>query len=219
MDKPPYSKPLSRKPLSTNVLIYFGPSMKPTLQTYDIIQFSPSEAANIRIGDIVALHFSDNPEKKIIHRVISIRKDRVRTQGDNCAMPDPWIDRDQILGRVTRISRNGIEYPVNRGPHQFMSVIYFRTRNWAFSEASLILKYPYERIASSHILSKYTTKFFLHSVRQIRPNFPRELHIQVGHVVIAHYREGMPGWKIRPPFRILIDESKMPNFMSDSGES
>lgn len=46
-------------------------------------------------------------ERYIVHRVWKLEAGRVRTFGDNCWKPDPWIPESQVLGLVVKYSRSG----------------------------------------------------------------------------------------------------------------
>lgn len=62
----------------------------------------------LRIGDVVLL--TTGAERYVVHRVWKIKGNNIRTLGDNCVNPDPWITLDQVLGQVVCYSRNGVKH-------------------------------------------------------------------------------------------------------------
>ena len=55
-------------------------------------------------GDVVLFRLG---ERYIVHRVWKLEDGRVRTFGDNCWNPDPWIPENQVLGLVVKYARDG----------------------------------------------------------------------------------------------------------------
>ena len=79
---------------------YIGPSMKPILKPGDRLQIIPYHGQKIRGGDVVVF-IPPGGEVKIIHRVIYVGSQGIKTRGDNCNQADPWaLSSDHILGRV-----------------------------------------------------------------------------------------------------------------------
>ena len=58
----------------------------------------------LKIGDVVLL--TTGADRYVVHRVWKISGEKVRTLGDNCVNPDPWITRDRVLGQAILYSRN-----------------------------------------------------------------------------------------------------------------
>lgn len=51
----------------------------------------------LRVGDVVL--FAAGADRYVVHRVWKINAAAIRTWGDNCANPDPWIPKDHVLGQ------------------------------------------------------------------------------------------------------------------------
>lgn len=58
----------------------------------------------LRIGDVVLI--TTGAERYVVHRIWKIRGEDIRTLGDNCVNPDPWIQMDHVLGQAVYYSRN-----------------------------------------------------------------------------------------------------------------
>jgi signal peptidase len=83
-----------------------GISMYPFLKKGDIIIIHPIPLAEIKRGDIVVFQSSG---KIVAHRLIIKKKDQsgYLTRGDTCPSIDPPVTRDNYLGKVMEVTRNG----------------------------------------------------------------------------------------------------------------
>jgi signal peptidase I len=89
-----------RYSLQLQSITYTGGSMRPIFRDGDGLTVQPYGCRKRRVGDIVV--FKD-PEsnQKIIHRIASISRKGIRTQGDHSAVVDPWIlEPGEIIGKV-----------------------------------------------------------------------------------------------------------------------
>ena len=81
-----------------------GDSMRPLIRRgKDPVTIIPLQQP-LKKGDVVLFRLG---ERYIVHRVWQLKDGRVRTFGDNCWNPDPWIPENQVLGQVVRFSRAG----------------------------------------------------------------------------------------------------------------
>lgn len=63
-------------------------------------------------GDVVLFRrFGDGV--MVVHRVFRVMEDRVQTWGDNCPKPDHPVVREDVLGLVVSVSRNGKTIPLD----------------------------------------------------------------------------------------------------------
>ena len=83
-----------------------GFSMAPIINDGDIITVSPCLPAGFRSGDIAAFthHVTD---RLVVHRIIGIRGESFIVKGDNNEDIDGHVPGSCVLGRVTRIERDG----------------------------------------------------------------------------------------------------------------
>lgn len=63
-------------------------------------------------GDVVLFRLGG---KYIVHRVWKLKDGMVRTFGDNCWNPDPWIPLEQVLGLVVKYRRGGRMHRLDTG--------------------------------------------------------------------------------------------------------
>ncbi len=84
-----------------------GESMRPLIRHGDLVTLSPMPPDVPTIGDVVAFR-RPATGGLLIHRIVSIGRGVVRVQGDNSREPDGDVPLGALLGRVTRVEREGI---------------------------------------------------------------------------------------------------------------
>lgn len=94
-----------------------GFSMSPFIRDGDILTVSPIPPNALTVGDVAAV-VHPGTRKLVIHRVTGPAGDSVIVHGDNAASPDEPIPRADILGRVTRVERNGRDVKLGLGPER-----------------------------------------------------------------------------------------------------
>ncbi|MEN6559329.1 MAG: S24/S26 family peptidase [Acidobacteriota bacterium] len=91
-----------------------GSSMHPAVKDGDVVTLRPVGAAGPRLGDIVAFVLPGT-EAVRLHRVVGIADGRYLLKGDNGLVDDGEVGRQDILGAVVRIERNGRALRVGPG--------------------------------------------------------------------------------------------------------
>jgi signal peptidase I len=95
-----------------------GFSMSPFIKDGDVVTVSPLFGAMPQIGDVVAFNPSET-KKLVIHRVVRKKGDSCTLRGDNALEPDGVVPLANILGRVTRVDRNGKRIILGLGPERW----------------------------------------------------------------------------------------------------
>ena len=81
-------------------------SMAPLIMPGDLV-LSQAFTKNITVGDVIVF-IPGSGDKMVVHRVLSVAEDGIRTKGDN-ANPDPWrLTQDNIKGKTISINQNPI---------------------------------------------------------------------------------------------------------------
>jgi hypothetical protein len=105
-----------------------GWSMAPFIRDGDVITVSPLQAARPVTGDVVAFV---RPEggNLVVHRVVARRGAAWWIQGDSVPEYESGlIPRESLLGRVTRIERNGRYVRLGLGPERYVIAWLSRAR-------------------------------------------------------------------------------------------
>jgi hypothetical protein len=81
-----------------------GTSMLPAISPGDVVDVEACPIDQFRTGDIVVLMSSNG---LVAHRLVSSGHQAAVTRGDALWRSDPPISMARLLGRVTRVARNG----------------------------------------------------------------------------------------------------------------
>ena len=129
------------------MLTVSGVSMKPTLYQDDIVTIIPDD--DCKIGDIAVFIYEN---QILIHRILRIKNDEYYCKGDN-ALRTEKVQTDDIIGKVTVVSRNDTEIPLTACTKSFyilsaaVDKIFFKKRfNPATTRATYTYSIYYKKI-------------------------------------------------------------------------
>jgi len=103
-----------------------GFSMSPFIKDGDVLTIAPVQGSAPGFGDVVVFTHP-NTGKLIIHRIIGKKAGSYLTKGDNALEGDGLISKAAILGRVTKMERNGRYISLGLGPDRFIIAFVIRT--------------------------------------------------------------------------------------------
>ena len=103
-----------------------GLSMTPAICNNDVITISPLEEIPPFVGEVVAFRHP-RTDRLLIHRVVRKKQGTFFIRGDRLRQTDSYIPRENILGVVTAVERQGrVLFWPNRFRHPFWARLYFR---------------------------------------------------------------------------------------------
>ena len=193
--------------------LYFhinGPSMKPTLKPGDLLQVIPYGDEMIRRGDIVVF-YPPHEKRLVTHRLISVKSGFLRAQGDNNSRPDPEpFGSESVVGKVIRVQRRLRELWPLSGSSGYLYGFLVRGFNGA-QRRLFYLGRPGYRWAARLGIFRLVWPFPLPTkVVSISRGGCPEFQLLLGGRVIGKLAPHSGRWWLRPPFRLLIDERKLP---------
>ena len=193
-----------------NSISYVGSSMSPTLVAGDLLQIIPYDGQEIRRGDVVVF-IPPEGDSKIVHRVISVNSDGIKTRGDNCNFEDGWVlRRDNILGRVVAAQREKRRLRVFGGPLGHSFAVAIRVVKSIDSNWSSLLRPFYQRLARAGVFRRWLPACMKAKAISLSHPAGMELQLLMGKRVIGRWLPGKSGWYIRRPFRLFVDEESLP---------
>jgi signal peptidase I len=96
-----------------------GQSMGPFVRSGDLVTVAPLTQGSPRVGEIVA--FARGADQVLrVHRLIAVLPGGYLFKGDNAPGPDLPVQRSDILGKVSRIERNGRRVRLGTGPERLL---------------------------------------------------------------------------------------------------
>jgi hypothetical protein len=96
-----------------------GFSMSPFIKNKDVVTISPLLGKRPGLGDIIAFVHPET-EGLCIHRIVRKKDGIYVTKGDNISETDECVPRENILGFVTRVERDGSRVFLGLGLERFL---------------------------------------------------------------------------------------------------
>ena len=199
-----------REPINLKQVNYIGPSMNPIFKAGDRLHVISYNQEEIRVGDVIVF-ISPEDGSKVVHRIVSIDSDGIKTRGDNCDQLDPWLLRpDQILGRVVSGQRGNKQFRVFGGRMGELCGASIRALNAIDWRLSSSLRPFYNRLAKSGLIRRKLPNLMKTQVIFLNRGEATELQLLMGRRVIGRWLPKRRGWHIRRPYRLFVDEETLP---------
>ena len=189
---------------------YIGSSMNPTLKPGVRLHLRAYQGQKIRRGDVIVF-ISPEDGSKVVHRVISVDSNGIKTRGDNCNHEDDWVlSREDIIGRVVSAQRGNRQRKILGGLLGRLYAVSVRVIRAIDSPVSCLLHPAYDEVAKAGIFIRLLPLRMRPRVISFNRDAGTELQLVMGRRVIGRRLEGKAGWNIRRPFRLFVDEASLP---------
>ena len=189
-------------------ILYTGPSMNPVLYEQDLLDVIPYGNRNASIGDVICFQ---SPDKLVVHRVIGIGSEGVRTQGDNNPTPDPvFLHTGDILGMVVAASRGRVNRNIQGGAHGRMIRVYVRMRKQVLIMSGLLLKTAQPVLSVSRAVIKRAVPGMNPRVILFATRNLRILRVYIGNHLAGEYDTRKKCWSMMFPFQFVVDKNHLP---------
>ena len=194
------------KDRAQSTFFYRGSSMTPLLREGDVLEVVPYDGATVRRWDVIVY---DSPwhDLTVVHRVVRVEPEGIRTRGDANSRMDPYVLAPaDIKGRVTLVRRAQGQFSLYPGAYGLAQGWLVKLRQHAYS----LLLYFLE--PGSRMLMR-ATRLRRYALMALRPQllcFNRacgtEIQLSLGGRVIAKRLPDSAHWQIRHRYRLLVDE-------------
>lgn len=102
-----------------------GSSMHPFIRNGDVITIAPLRNTHLRAGDVVAFK-RFGTSRMVIHRIVGKKNGSFMIQGDNVSGTDGVVPAAELLGRVTKVEREGRNCRLGLGPERHLIALFSR---------------------------------------------------------------------------------------------
>jgi signal peptidase I len=187
-------------------MICRGPSMYPTLQLFDILHVRPYNGRELLSGDVIVFT-PPGSCTPVAHRVISYDAGSIETRGDNNDLADPYsTTAGAVIGRVVYAQRGkGLRRIYGGVPGRLVGRVR-RIRRVILQWLCLLFRPIYHRAARSGVLRRLIPAGVKQSVVAFESHGETLLQLYLGRVPVGKYIPELRAWRIRPPFRLFVDE-------------
>jgi SynChlorMet cassette protein ScmC len=189
---------------------YTGPSMNPTLREPDLLEVVPYDDRQVCAGDVIYFEPPEG-EREIVHRVVRVTPDGIRTRGDNSPTDDPYRLRTaHIIGQVVAAQRGSKQRRIAGGRRGTLLGYVARARRAANRGISRLLHGAYHALAGSGLFRRLPPLRLRPRLVVFQSNRERTFKLVMGRREAGRYDNGRRRWIIRRPFRLFVDESRLP---------
>lgn len=191
-------------------LIYRGSSMSPTLKSPALLDVVPYRGRNVQCGDVIAF-YPPHGEETVVHRVVSRDAQGIKTRGDASGAPDPYVlNLENIIGQVV-CARSGSKQRRIRGGRLGGAIgRWLRIRAALKRGLAVPLRSAYHLLGRSGIFRLWIPARLRTKILAFNRPGGTELHLLMGKRLIGRLPVGEASWKIKPPYRLFVDERDLP---------
>lgn len=191
-------------------IYYRGSSMGHTFRPGDLLYVVPRGRKEIRCGDVVVF-IAPATEKQIVHRVVSVDPQGIRTRGDSSWKEDDYLLKpDHILGRVMYAKGKRRWRRVHGGVRGKWCAFKVRiVRRVEFGISSWILP-RLRRMPLVETLRRVMQKRLPTRIIAINRSEGTELQLLLGRVVMGRLLPGRKTWNLWWPTRLFVGQESLP---------
>ena len=191
-------------------MVYTGSSMSPALKATDIIQVLLCKGKQIRQGDVIVFS-PPGSNDMVVHRVVSISDQGLRTRGDNNNDIDTWsLSPDRIVGRVVQAQRENRRLTIYGGIRGLLYASAIRFLCNIDSTISSFLHPVYHRLAETGLFRRCLPDKIDIRVLSFNRSDGMEFQLLMAGHVIGRLLPGKNEWFIQRPFRLFVNETSLP---------
>ncbi|CAK0759740.1 S26 family signal peptidase [Gammaproteobacteria bacterium] len=185
---------------------YIGPSMNPTLLEPEIMEIVPYENRPLRVGDVVFFVPPQNVQP-VVHRIVRVIPSGISTRGDNNAQEDTFLLQPQnIKGRVVAAWRGQKRRNIAGGLQGQLTGYWLHWLRILGKGVSSLLHPFYYALARYGLIAKLLSAPFRPKVVVFQTQGHDQYRLLLGKHIIGRYDDEKCQWKIKRPFRLLVNE-------------
>ena len=159
------------------------------------------------VGDIVVFRAAEE-KRKVVHRVVNVNSQGVRTRGDNNLNIDHCVlSMDEIIGRVVSLERGNKVISVYGGNWGNLNGSLLQAAKRINLVISKVLHPAYHRLVRTGLCRNILSPWAKPSILCFKRPAGTEIQLVIGRWVIGRRPTGQNQWHIRRPFRLLVDEA------------
>jgi len=191
-------------------MMYTGTSMNPALKASDVLQVLPYRREKIQPGDVIVF-LPPGSSHVVVHRVISVNAQAIRTRGDHNRDIDSWVvSSDCVVGRVVWAQRGNRRRSIHGGLRGRLYSFGIRPIRMIDLKISSLLHPIYRRLAQTGVLRPWLPVRMETRVLSFDRSAGTELQLVMGRRIIGRLLPGRNEWLIRRPFRLFVNEASLP---------
>jgi len=192
-----------------STVVVIGNSMYPTLRHLDLVYITPVGAQSIRVGDVI-VYTHKCQCKKVVHRVVSVHPYGLRTRGDGVTHNDGWVTAPRdVIGKVELAQRGNIQRHIRGGKSGQLVGFTGHSYAWLRECVRRPIWQVYRFLCWTGVFRVLVPGNMKPRILTFSKPGGVEMQLLMGRWTVGTRSPGRKGWKIKPPFRLFIDESTL----------
>lgn len=180
--------------------------MNPTLCVPDMLDVVPYEGRKIAVGDVI-VYPSPTADINVTHRVVKNNEEGIRTRGDNNSSCDPYILKpENITGQVIAAVRKKRRRRI-WGGKAGQAYCFAIRRYRRIKRLIMRMLLPFYHLLAGLTILKTLSPIQAKAKVVYFKNCTR---LMLGKKVIGCFSSCQRRWRIFPPYKLFIDEAKLP---------
>jgi len=203
--------PASTAPAGELLRVHLGSSMVPTLCERDLLEVEPYRDRAIQVGDVI-LFTPAGEEHAIVHRLVGVGPEGLRTRGDNNREVDAWqLQPTEVEGQVVAARRGRRRRRVAGGVAGRATGWLASIRRRLLGALTPLLGPPYRGLADRGLVSRVLPGRLRPRPRVVEFQGPSglEAHLLLGGRRIGRFDPTRGRWVVDRPYRLLVDERSL----------
>lgn len=192
-------------------VVFTGNSMNPTLRAGYLLTVTPYVNEPILKGDVI--YFQHQGQMAVVHRVVQVAEEGIKTRGDNKYFNDPYLlQEDDIIGKVVAAQSGRNRWKIHGGKRGWLVMRKNRLASSICRSGAKLMAGPYRWLANQGIFfamlpPSFRPKVIVFKAKMGQGQF--KLKLMVGKREVGRYDYKNERWQIRPPFRLFVDQSEL----------
>lgn len=189
---------------------YVGNSMNPTLREPEILEIRPYGNRPLRVGDVVSF-WSPERHQTVVHRIVRFTPEGMVTRGDNNHRDDAFVlQPEDITGRVVAAWQGRKNRAIAGGRRGRLIGRLIPWKRLLDRPLSYLLHSFYQTLTPWKFLTTLLPVGLRPKIVVFQNKGIGRPCILLGRRVIGRYDDRRQQWRIRRPFRLIVDVHKLP---------
>ncbi len=185
--------------------------MEPVLRGRELLEVEPYGDRPVRAGDVVLFRSRRN-QLPVVHRVIQVAENGIRTRGDNNRFDDAErIVQGDILGHVVAAWRGQKRCVIHGGLAGRLFVTWRRLMRRGLRLGGRWLGPAYRAVARSGVCRHLLPERWKPRVVSLVLDGVPVRRLYCGSRMIGEYDSRTGKWRIRRPFLLFVDAAALPS--------
>lgn len=189
---------------------YVGPSMSPTLREPEMLEIIPYGNRPLQVGDVVFFR-SPGTHQTVVHRIVRLTPKGIFTRGDNNRRDDVFVLQPKDIQGQVVAARQGRKYRAVAGGRRGQVIGRWLSWKGLLDRGAFYLLHSfYYALACKGSLIALLPVGLRPRIVVFQNKGTDRPCLLLGRRIIGRYDVRRRQWQINRPFRLIVNEKKLP---------